>query len=699
MEFNSKIADLLKLLCDNGGEISIEKTIKAKNFTKRTLYYNIEKLNYFLSQNGFSKVEFHGDKLTLDISENEDIRNFFKSNTFKQYFFLKEERSLLMTVAFGFSSTGNTLERLSNLFDISRNTARSEIEHLKTHLANKNIQIVYEPKKGHVLKGDEISIRNCIYESYCSLNTKHTLDFANYIIFESLKQAKTINFEDINELLSQIQSIIKWESKSNFAAFSYSALSELTIYLLLLISRSEHKANISAFSQIERSEEYAIAKRIIKAISAYGLIASQGEIHYFAAVLQCVSLSKMNNSSSPREHSEVEQIVNCILSEYAKNSSSATCNDNNLANALILHIRPLYYRQKYNIFAKPTIWLNIKNSFKSTFSNVNLAVNKAQKKHNIIFCVQDVNVLCLFFENELEKEQIKHKQLYGEILIVCDSDIVVSLYLKKQISALLGAYYSYTTIDYNDFDKNDINKYAIIITSADFNIEGENVFVVNNTITNYQNSLILKYVRTHINAQTGLNQAEHILRIISQYAKIEDPVGLELMINQFFEKTDYNNKKRGLKDIFDTSMIKICDEVLDYKGAVQLSCKALEDCGIVDETYKESIIDILNSLGLYAEFIPGVLLLHAKPTVQVKDIGLALTVFTKEIDFAKWGRKIHAIFTFCAFDSESHITMLSQLMNSLSHKQTQNMLCEEHSLSKEKLYNAIVQQTERKAGL
>lgn len=79
-------------------------------------------------------------------------------------------------------------------------------------------------------------------------------------------------------------------------------------------------------------------------------------------------------------------------------------------------------------------------------------------------------------------------------------------------------------------------------------------------------------------------------------------------------------------------------------------------------------------LGLYSEYIPGILLAHAKPGKYVQSVGIALTIFEQPIEFRKWDGRIKAVFVLATVDNHAHFNALQTLMKVLAEEEIRGMI-------------------------
>ncbi len=107
------------------------------------------------------------------------------------------------------------------------------------------------------------------------------------------------------------------------------------------------------------------------------------------------------------------------------------------------------------------------------------------------------------------------------------------------------------------------------------------------------------------------------------------------------------------------NLIKIVDEVKDWKEAIKLGVELLSANNFCTQELEDKIIESVNKHGPYFIIMPQVALAHASPGPYAKEVGLSLIKFEKQVKFSEEDRhKVFLLFTLSAIDGESHMNIL-----------------------------------------
>ena len=107
-------------------------------------------------------------------------------------------------------------------------------------------------------------------------------------------------------------------------------------------------------------------------------------------------------------------------------------------------------------------------------------------------------------------------------------------------------------------------------------------------------------------------------------------------------------------DMLKKENVQILDHVDDWKEAITVSLRSLEEQGYVTPDYAKGIIDITNEMGPYYVLTDDVALIHGRPETGV-------TVLRKPIKFSEDGKPVRLLVALAATDSESHMSVIQTL--------------------------------------
>lgn len=118
--------------------------------------------------------------------------------------------------------------------------------------------------------------------------------------------------------------------------------------------------------------------------------------------------------------------------------------------------------------------------------------------------------------------------------------------------------------------------------------------------------------------------------------------------------------------------IKIVDSISNYKDAIRVSCDILENEGIINYRYYDSIMKNIETFGPYFCIAEGVCMPHARPEDGALKEGLCILKVNKPVDFM--GKKVVVFFTLSARNNKSHIGLLKKIAEVCMNKEKFNKI-------------------------
>lgn len=114
-----------------------------------------------------------------------------------------------------------------------------------------------------------------------------------------------------------------------------------------------------------------------------------------------------------------------------------------------------------------------------------------------------------------------------------------------------------------------------------------------------------------------------------------------------------------MKKINENHLIKISDEILEWKDAVHQGVDLLVKNGNCTPDFSIEIIKSVEKFGPYFILMPKLALAHAAPGDYIKENGLSLIVFKNKVKFSELEKhEVNLLFTLAAQDGKSHMDLL-----------------------------------------
>jgi len=664
MELNYIVVSIQKILISAGGNLPLADILEQLGITRRILDYNLKKLNYALRINNLPQIEVVNDRLLLNMSYRDEIRDAIllrSTGSEWEYILSPEERKSLILLSIGLIKN-LTLDVLAEMIDTSRNTTMHDIAQIKSVLEEEDLSLISRKKCGYILEGDELNIRYCLYKSVAENHTDHMQSRIDDIFLTAVG-IKT-GAKPKGTLFNDIRQIVKDAEYETGLIYNSNAIDELAYYILLILCRAKTEILFVDEEGFIETAEYKAAGIIIANIENIGLQIPHEEKVYLTAVM----LSERGNGADIREtyrDVDLQSFVMELIEEFEGFACVQMDEREAFANQLLLHIRPMYYRLKYKIKVTNINASDVKSEYPDIFLLTRKAVKRIEQKYGMSINEDETAYICIYFVSWMAHRKIKKSKEGKCILIMCGAGIGTALFLQHQISELVGRRYIIDTKDLRNASESDVVTYDLIVSTVDLPYKSDKILRTDAVLSPMLRNIILNRFPPD-SMQSEDTIVSDILYFIDQNAVITNRAKLVLMIRKYLESIDVGHRKVHLKDVLTPDMVVFFPDPLDQEEAIHAVCHPLVKAGMIGRDYAESIIRTYERLGLYSEISPGILLAHAHPSLDVKGVGLVLGVFKQGILFGKGEKEaIKIILALCTKDNNAHLMVLHNLIRLL----------------------------------
>lgn len=672
MELNVIIIEILEALMSGDGKAGISDLSVSLGVSKRTLLYNLKKLNDALRQNGLPQVTASENSLHLDCSGCGEIRERLLGSKGAAYILSAEERKALILLSAGLIGQNVTVDWLCSFMEVSKNTVLGDVAGLKRELMEPGIQMISRARQGYHIQGDELTIRYCIYEYLSRIGTEHTKAMADRILFTAVEARTGKKFEK-DEIFSTVYGVIKQAESCVMGKYNHDSLAELAYYVLLILCRSGHGSLYISDECLKSSKEFEAAGDILQSLGEAGLMIPMEECPYLAAILLG---SKRYSYHEIAAQSMVD--LGAFAGELIDTFETKACvrfgNRGQRIDQFLVHLRPMYYRLKYHVKVRNQYADEIRTVYSGIYDLTLSSVRAIEGRYGLSVPADEIAYICVYFASWLKQQRTGRWTGARCILIVCGAGIGTSLLLRQQITDILGMGYRYETKDFRESAVSDTLRYDMVVTTVDLPYHSDKILKVNPILTARQKEKLLAWSFSGSGGDELLARVEQVIAVAEQYATINNRSKLAINLRRYFENNGEPQEMPRLWDVLTEPMVRVCGHPLDERRAVAYACEALLSAGLVDAGYAGSVWEIIDRMGLYSEIIPGVLLAHAHPSSEVNGVGLSLTVFPGRVQFEKWEKDIAVIATLCAVDNQSHSLVLHDLIRLLEDDSVKSAL-------------------------
>lgn len=684
MELNKDCIKILQYLIERNDYVDINELAYEYKVTNRAIRYRLDHIEKFLVINGFNYLDKKykkGVKIESSDRLKDFIRNFSKEYTPYKYKYSKEERFVYILFKLLQENKPVNLKHFEENLCVSRNTLLKELDSIELWLKDKNLNLIRKTKVGLLIYGDELIKRNLSCKIF--FKTASSEDILNYISNKIIKSKinklqfdivfSNIDITFINELIKSAEVELKKE-------FSDESYTYLIIQLSIMIKRIQLNQNININNVnedfITKTKEYTVSKNIINKIeNYYNIKISEDEIKYI--VIHLLSSKIINEHIIDESYKEsdlynvIDKMTSCIESFYNINFGEER---DSLNNGLILHLKPLIYRIKYENKLVNPLFDYIKIKHKELFNYVKISIKYLEDLIGSNVGEHEISYIVIHYAAAIRQYNEKRNKK-SKIILVCGTGIgtskmVSSSILEKFYVDIIGTYAS------RNISRDVLNECDYIVSTIDIQSLSKDEYIkINPILTEKDYSKLESYLTRNIRENTKLNEIDlvnRLLNVVKKHCHITDEEQLKCEFLYEIKKESENkpktNEKLSLINFINKQNIRLNLNCKNFEDVILQGTKPLEEQGLITPKYGIDIINKLKEYGPYMVIAPGVCLSHTNLVNEINKSCMSFISLKNPIKFnSEFNDPVKIVLTFASLDKEIHLNALLEFMNILNN--------------------------------
>lgn len=672
MNLNKRSNQLFIAIVHNPKATSID-LMRKFDLTRGQLNYDVKKMNDWLEEQQLEKIERTKSGYFIVPKEVKKRYQTKKTtiNTQDFYLFSMIERVYLLELMLLSKEEFISLNHLTDALQLSKNTVLRSLKEVESNLKSHQLELTYSRAKGYFIEGKEWDKRQLLREALNLLVGTHN----NTDSIEAFAQLESKEIKLYKEKFERI------ETKLN-VRFTDEQMTILPYYFPLILRRIAKGKTIENNFEIDfdvliDTQEYEATNEITESISI-----SEEEKIYLTLQLLATNVSSADTLNQG-ELTRMRQALNEVLTLFEKGSAIRIEYRAKLLNQLMQHMKPAYYRIKYQMNLKNLFYEANKEQMTSLFYLVKESLHPINVFFNKIIPDVEIFFISLFIGSHIldTSDSTKiNKQL--KAAIVCPNGISVSILLEKNLRKLLPEINFLPVMSIREFYlQNPAVNYVFSAIPIQTN---KQLFVVNSFLTESEKRQLRQRVLQKTETiERAMLTPEKIIKIIKKHGAIKDERGLYHELLEMIDQNDYSNEKAlplTLADLLKEDFIHIFSEDTTWAEAIDVLGQPLVDKKIITPHYISKIISDYPSIPAHIVLRETIALPHTEPECGALGVGMSLGIIKKGIAFSK--KSIHLVVLLASNDKEKHIEAVLQLMD-LAGKKTVVDKLEKASTKKE----------------
>ncbi|MBF2589138.1 BglG family transcription antiterminator [Listeria marthii] len=660
VQFDARNMALLESLVVANVYLAPEKLQEELGISKRTLQYDVEKINKELDNIGLDGIQsVRGQGYYLLEEEKSTMKEILENREASHKVFSASERRIRILFFLLVTDARVIIDTINECNEVSRNTSLQDIKQLKLALKQFNLELIYDRKNGNMVLGDERSIRQ-FFIHYCMNNEE--IATADQLL-DLMKINPMIKNQELFPNLDTIFEILAVTEKKIGIRYTDEVIERIGIMIFFFKERMKRDCYLNEKEEHE-VESFDIAQEIYEQLQqTEDFSINHAEITYLGKLL--LGASRLNDDAAAT--GKLDIIVEKIIAEFERLACVNFEDHRNLKKDLLLHLQPAYYRLKFQIEWINPLRTDIKQSYSDVYEITKKSLEPLEELLGETIPEDEIAYVTILFGGYLSRKNntlVERKKL----LIVCSKGVGTSRMIERQLSQLLGERVEILEpISIREFEK---GLYApdFIVSTLPIMEPKAPVFIVSPILTEAQKQQLMKAIAPHIlQKDSDARMLSSVLDVVDQYAKVEDREKLAAKLKSvLFQVQSDSQLERSptLEELLPKERIAFQESVADWREAIQVASKSLQQEGYISRNYQQAMIENIEKLGPYIVIAPGIALPHASVDDGAYRVGMSLLRLDKPVSFSSKAKdQVRLIIVLASIDSYTHINALSQLTN------------------------------------
>ncbi|MHA2959720.1 BglG family transcription antiterminator [Priestia megaterium] len=641
---------ILKRVVTNPG-ISNTELERKYHLSRRQISYSFTKINDWLKSNNYPKIQrTNGGKFIIDPLLMELFAEKVEHSA-GSYIPSEKERAQLVLLMLLSSEEELSLLHFSSSLSVSKNTVLRDMKYTQKIVNDYHLEIVYSRMYGYDIVGSEWNKRKLLIEV---LRTVYDMYQG-----ETYIQAYTgISKEEIQRLKEQMEKVEK-----RLALQFIDQKIKLLPYTIAILLKRIKKGNLIKDSYHIDYEELSDTKEFEAAEILIEDAACIPKEERLFITLQLLTSNVLSSQFLREEETlELKSSLKNSLALFEKKACITFKEKEKLLQKLVLHMKPAYYRIKYQLTTNYSIIEKVSEEFEAIHYIVKDSLKPFETYIGCSIPESEVMFITVFIGGHLinSGETI---QLKKRAVVVCPNGVSISHLMEHTLRDLFPEFYFYEALSIREFEQSKA-EFDMVFSPVPVQTS-KHLFIVEQFISDFQKlQLRQRVIQTIFGLNTSVVNIEQLISVIEKYAKVDQKSQLQKALQDYFSLQVLNetskNQEYSLADLITPETIVLRDQVESWKEAISIAAAPLLHKGIITEAYIDKMQEQYPSMSPHIVLRLNVAIPHASPEDGVQAVGMSLLKLKEGLLCGE--QKVHFIVVIAAIDKKKHLNAMLQLM-------------------------------------
>lgn len=539
-------------------------------------------------------------------------------------------------------SNHHTLQTLSDLFYVSKNTVFSDMKYLKEELRNMNLHVTYSRKDGYQINGPEYLIRN------------YLVQLINELLKTAYGRSCLIDRFNINKSsISMFKQKLECIEDEIMIRLTDEQLGNLPIILSILLQRMQNFPKPWNFKvekyDIRNTLEFPIIK---KQFSEFSFLK---DVDLLYLSLHILSSNRIESALEFADSEEINSSVNQFIALLKEKLAIDFVKETDFKSKIMLHIQPAIFR---NILG-----FRVNNPLTERFINEHYYVFKAvahaaKKSFGTIlehdFSHEEIVYLSMIVLGWMYQTE-EDNSAYYKAVVLCFNGTSVSKLLLENLKDMFPDIDFVGAFSFRQFEQMNLEPDFIFTTVP---MKSRITTIIVPPFLEPDSRKQLRKIVTKLLSQDPHRKAKGIVYAIRDLIP-EDKLELaELALKSFFDKKEEKRPIYHEKISLTEENISLIDSSISWDNCVEAAFNPIISRGNIENDYINKCKSIFYSNYQQMLIGPKVYLPHATVTKESAD--LQITIFKQAVTNPE-GDPFQLMVALVPEKSNAHVPLLLKL--------------------------------------
>jgi len=635
---SNRSRQIIKLFMSIERPMTVIEISQSLKISKRLCYYSLKEIDNLLESLKVGSLQNTDGGYLVSTKQIEVLQLYLKS---KSIITEAEDRVYFIICSVMYPRKVIRIDDFTEIFQMSRNTILNDLLQAKEILNCYKLTLKNSKKMGYYVE-EETFLKRTVLLHYLS----HLLKDVKY---ENLEM---FNTEEIWQYHQRLQML--------FREFDAYVKNDELIALSCLIQVVRDSHDVYNFTTTDMNK--VCTTKEFKKVSQYFPELNIHDCIYLSVQLLGLGNNREFLMDSNDDNIELFNLSQELVDLFELLACLSFDEKKELVKSIYFHLKLSDYIYRYSIPMINPLLNDVKRNYSDLFEITKQCCENLKEKFSYPIFDSEIAYITMYFGSFVRRGT--HKITSKNVLIVCPTGRMSSVLLKTEI---LSNFENINVVDISSIDRVNINNYEtnidFVISSVDFNCKYP-IILVNPILTDDDKLKIAASITTsQDNRKKDQIQLSIAYDIIRKYTseKVYEQIHGELRNASLSSNSNNSSKSNLMQMLYRYGVFINTDSNVKWEDAIKFTSQSLIKQGCINDGYVDKMIKLVNEYGPYIVISPRIAIAHAQMEDNVKELGLALTVFPKGLILGK--NSVQFLFVLATPNQIDHLHILQNIIS------------------------------------